>query len=131
MKGVIRITCGLGLSPTHDPVVLFTHSNSTFISILNVIHLQPRKPPPFPLDSDKGPLAEITERMHLYDRRSSIEVAPLISSWEIRPVCSSNTSAQTDDLPETLMACAMGMDGQTMVAVGVRGSVWIWNERRD
>ena len=118
-------------SPTHDPIVLFTHPNSTSVSIFNVIHLQPRKPPSFPLDSDKGDLAETTERMHLHSRRGSIEVVPLISSWEIRTVCSGNTSVQTDSLPDTLMACSMGMDGQTIVAVGVRGSVWIWNERRN
>jgi polycomb protein EED len=116
-------------SPAHDPVVLFTYPNSTLISVLNVIHLQPRKPPSFPLDSEGEHLAETTERMHLGDQRGSIEVSPLISKWEIKTVSSGNTSVQTDDLPETLMASAMGMGGQIIVAVGVRGTVWIWNER--
>jgi len=119
-------------SPTHDPIVLFAYPNSTLISMLNVIHLRPRKPPPFPLYAEGEHLAETTERVHLGDQGGSatIEVSPLISRWELRTVTSSNTPLQTDGLAETLMACAMGMGGQVIAAVGTRGSVWIWHERR-
>jgi polycomb protein EED len=101
--------------------------------MVNVIHLQPRKPPPFPLDSEGERLADTTEQMHLDEQRglARIEGSPPIPRWEVRTISSSNTSAQTGDLSETLMACAMGMGGQIIVAVGVRGSIWIWNERSE
>lgn len=112
-------------TPIHDPVVLFTYPNSTLISMFNVIHLQPRKPPPFPLESEGDHLAETTQKMYLGDQRALVD----IFRWEIKTV-SSNVSALTDESPEMLMTCAMGNGGQTIVAVGVRGSIWIWNERR-
>lgn len=115
-------------SPTHDPVVLFVYPDSALISVLNVIHLQPRKPPPFPFDAEGEHLVETTEQMHLDDRRGSVQGSSFISRWEIN-VSSDNASVQTDDSPEMLMACAMGMGGQILVAVGARGTVWIWNER--
>lgn len=71
---------------------------------------------------------ETTEQMHLDDRRGSVQGSSFISRWEIN-VSSDNASVQTDDSPEMLMACAMGMGGQILVAVGARGTVWIWNER--
>jgi polycomb protein EED len=100
--------------------------------MVNVIHLRPRKPPPFPLDSEGERLANTAEQMHLDEQSgvARIEDSPPIPTWEIKTITPNNT-AQTDDLSETLMACAMGMGGQIIVAVGAKGSIWIWNERSE
>lgn len=109
-------------SPNHDPIVLFTYPNSTIITIFNVIHLEPRKPPPFPLD--EAGLVESAQRMHLVDQvANDIQDRGMpteISGWEIR-------TAETNHESEKLMACAMGRDGEMIIGVGVKGSIWVWS----
>jgi len=51
-------------SPYHDPLILFTAMNSGKITMMNVTHFEPRKPPPFPLDED---VVEMTQRLRLED----------------------------------------------------------------
>ncbi|RDB28613.1 Polycomb group protein FIE1 [Hypsizygus marmoreus] len=114
-------------SSSHDPVVLFTYPKSTSITMFNVIHLQPRKPPPFPLD--EASLVENTERMHLIDvagKDPRVEdLPPEVSGWELR-----TTSNPESDDSERLMDCAMGMNGDMIMGVGAKGTVWIWTRRQ-
>ncbi|GLB36097.1 putative WD domain, G-beta repeat [Lyophyllum shimeji] len=110
-------------SPSHDPIVLFTYPKSNVIRMFNVIHMQPRKPPPFPLEPG---LVEQTQLRS--DDESPLlpprDIPPEIATWEI----TTGTKASAD--LESLTACAMGMDGTTIIGVGVKGSMWIWKARR-
>ena len=119
-------------SPNHDPVVLFTSPNSAIISLFNVIYLQPRKPPSFPYDDERDGLAETARQLRLDDPRGSsrVELSPTIFRWEMRtvPADISSQPQHTSDEHENLLACAMGMGGRTVLAVGVKGSIWVWNK---
>ncbi|KAF5385221.1 hypothetical protein D9615_001474 [Tricholomella constricta] len=112
-------------SPSHDPFVLFTYPKSNVIKMFNVIHLQPRKPPPFPFDEANLDLVESAERMHLGG--PSRNIPPEIEGREINMASS---TAEADGESDRLMACAMGMNGTTIVGVGVKGTIWIWKAQR-
>ncbi|KAF8078681.1 WD40-repeat-containing domain protein [Lyophyllum atratum] len=113
-------------SPSHDPVVLFTCPKSNIIRMFNVIHLQPRKPLPFPLDAGQIHLGDGSEAANISRR----DIPPEIATWEL------TTEAETSIEPAKLMACAMGMNGTTIIGLGIKesqvmkGAIWIWKARR-
>jgi len=51
-------------------------------------------------------------------------IPPEIDTWEI------TTAAMASVDSGMLMACAMGMNGTTIIGVGVKGTMWIWKARR-
>jgi len=86
--------------------------------------MQPRKPPPFPLDAID--IVEKAERLGLVDHvatGANPDLPPEISGWEIRiPV-----GTKTGDEGKRLMACAMAMGGGPIIGVGQSGSIWVWD----
>ena len=98
--------------------------------MLNVTHLPVRRPPAFPHDDDD--VAELTTRMRLDDddpnTRSLINQPPPVTGWRLGNNNSTQAKAanvQISDADE-LKACTMGMEGRMIVAVGSRGTVWVW-----
>ena len=101
-----------------------------------------KKKPPIQDDADGTDLAEAAERMNisgtnagegsedgeratqlisgLKNRRPEF-VPPPIESWGIA----------LEDSEENLMNCAMGCDGEAIVGVGSKGSVWVWRHGDD
>jgi polycomb protein EED len=96
-------------------------------------------------DTDGTDLAEAAERMNLGEsnagegnedgegvtqpisgvKNSRPEfVPPPIESWEI-------ALERPEDSEENLMNCAMGCDGEVVVGVGSKGSVWVWRHGDD
>lgn len=99
--------------------------------MLNVTQLSPRKPPPFPIDED---VVAMTKKMRLVDdedeepnffsKRSDL---PTISGWEVETEGVGQTGdTNLNSEPDTLEACAMGMDGRVIVGVGSQDTIWIW-----
>ena len=93
-------------------------------------------------DVDGTDLAEAAERMNISgsnagegneeeirplsgvkNRRPEF-VPPPIESWEI-------ALERPEDSEENLMDCAMGCDGEAIVGVGSKGSVWVWRHGDD
>ncbi|KAH0590803.1 hypothetical protein H2248_000926 [Termitomyces sp. 'cryptogamus'] len=108
-------------SPTHDPVVSFTYPKFNSIKLFNVIHLHPRKPPPFPFDVLNMEIGEHLNENGERGIRSQTDIPPEVSGWEISPVAGT--------VGEEILACAMGMEGTTLIGVGSKegkGIIWIW-----
>lgn len=112
-------------SLSHEPIVLFPYENS--IRMLNVTHLPPRfavAPPPPPIVQDDD-MADIMRRARINDDEENEEdntPAPCPDvpvEWEI----SVSTGKRKG---EDLLACTMGADGDLIVGVGAKGSVWMW-----
>jgi hypothetical protein len=115
-----------------DPLVLLSISATNKIRILNLVSLPSRKPPPFPDDAE---MIQMAQRMTLSESREEgepdvddgpmviVDGHPELEGWDIAV-----NGADTEY--ETIEACAMGLDGTTIVGVGSRGSTWIWVEER-
>jgi hypothetical protein len=101
----------------HDPVILFTHPDSPTITLFNLVNMQPRQRPPFPDDAHL-----LKDRFDKHIRRDPPDQ---ITGWEIT-IPASATDYETGS---NLMACAMDKSGKTIVGVGHRGSVWVWETR--
>lgn len=108
-------------------------------------HLQPRfvsGPPPFPLDVDEEDMAQamvdqdsMVQAMEMTNlsgdnvqkekKLVSVASSPMLpSEWQLRRRDGSMGS------DERILACKMGVGGAVIVAVGERGSVWIWVAER-
>ncbi|KAG6814078.1 hypothetical protein H0H92_003125 [Tricholoma furcatifolium] len=108
-------------SSNHDPIVSFTYPKLNQIKLFNIIHLQPRKPPPFPFNE-----SSMVKGEHLDDFGEKA-----ISSQKMLPTEALGWELPTADgvAKEELIACAMGNDGTTVVGVGSnegKGALWIW-----
>ena len=133
-------------SPHHDPLILFTMMKSGKITMMNVTHFSPRKPPPFPLDQD---VVAMTQKLRLDDDvaesgpghndtsgtgdedETHLQVdedpsfrprsdLPRINGWDIE-------APPTDSLENDLEICAMGMGGRLLIGVGTKGTIWVWH----
>jgi polycomb protein EED len=126
-------------SPYHDPLLLFITLDPKTLCMLNVTHLSPRKPLPFP--RDEGVVVEMTRRMRLdddddddddgndngrSDRQNNNHAPPRIGGWTIG--IGGNGQARSSDENDKLEACAMGLEGRIIVGVGSRGTVWLWTK---
>lgn len=52
-------------------------------------------------------------------------IVPQILGWEIRTTSSIQDNENESDM---LMACAMGMSGETVIGIGAKGTMWVWNK---
>jgi len=89
-------------------------------------------------DADGTDLAEAAERMNISGEGSEGITRPIsgvkntrpefvpppIEGWEI-------ALERPEDSEEKLMDCAMGCDGEVIVGVGSKGSVWVWRHGDD
>jgi polycomb protein EED len=66
----------------------------------------------------------VTEQIHGVINRRPEFVPPLIEGWEITP-------ERPENVEERLMNCAMGCDGELIVGIGSKGSVWVWRQGDD
>lgn len=110
-----------------------------------VIKLKKKPPIQDDADADGTDLAEAAERMNISgsnagegneDGEGVIQpitgvknsrpefVPPPIEGWEI-------ALERPEDSEENLMNCAMGCDGEVIVGVGSKGSVWVWRHGDD
>lgn len=106
-------------SPYRDPLILIAYPNSNKIMIVNIVNLQPCKPPPFPLDNP-----EYSPGIGLLAiPRKHISEVPEVSGWEISIPCDSDSDEES-----LLRTCAMDMSG-TIIAAGHKGTLWLWNNR--
>jgi hypothetical protein len=115
--------------------VLLSISATNKIRILNLVSLPSRKPPPFPDDAE---MIQMAQRMTLSESREEgepdvdggpmviVDGYPELEGWDIAV----KEADRADTEYETIEACAMGLDGTTIVGVGSRGSTWIWVEER-
>jgi len=61
----------------------------------------------------------VSEQIHGFINRRPEFVPPLIEGWEI-------ALERPEDAEEKLMNCGMGCDGEVIVGVGSKGSIWVW-----
>ncbi|KAF9457454.1 WD40-repeat-containing domain protein [Collybia nuda] len=111
-------------SPTHDPIVLITRPGSSSILVYNVVHLQPRKPPPFLVD--QVDLVESTQNIHLSGGLGPgvhLETMP----WTLQAGMDDSSQHKPSDC---LMRCAMGKGGTTIVGASTEGTLQIWKIKR-
>lgn len=105
--------------------------------MLNLSHLEPRKPPTFPPDIVEKEVDEITaqtKRTRLSegpDEPTSVVRRPVdgpqkISGWELKLSEYPRVPDRPDTAGETLACCAMGDGGSFIVGLGSRGSIWLW-----
>ncbi|KAF8898804.1 hypothetical protein BD779DRAFT_39049 [Infundibulicybe gibba] len=101
-------------STWHDPIALLTFPGATSLSMINLAHLHPRKPPPFPYEA----VSVDGDRRHLTaSEPEGNERTNRLPGWTI------NTESVAG---EALEACFMGMEGKAIVGVGTKGSIWFW-----
>lgn len=108
-------------SDGHDPLVLFAYPDSDTVSILNLSHLRPCRPPPCPWVIDD--VAELAKRMRLdqgdeaYFFKGS-DGPPLVTGWRLHPPAHSEH--------EKVRSCAMTQNGAYIISIGSKGSIWLW-----
>ena len=121
-------------SLTHDPVILVPSGDALSLYLSNVTHLQPRfapGPPPFPLDNQDD-MVQALEKTHLSGDDVQVEGKLVsVASWPMLPnEWELRRRDGTMGSDERIVASRMGVGGAVIVAVGERGSVWIWVAER-
>ncbi|THH16816.1 hypothetical protein EW146_g3895 [Bondarzewia mesenterica] len=103
-----------------DPLILLPLSNT--LRIINVCHLSPREPPPFPLDEPE--VVMMTKRMRLEEPDQ--EEREDLGTWQEDLGWKIVLGAPGEQEVEEIEAANMGLDGRVIAAVGRKGSLWIW-----
>ncbi|KIM48256.1 hypothetical protein M413DRAFT_61975 [Hebeloma cylindrosporum] len=140
-------------TPEHDPLIFFVYPGARSFSFTNASLMSPREHPPIPAavaklkkkppqdDEDGTDLAEAAERMNISGGNAGEDnepqpstgvkntrppdfVPPPIIGWGI-------ALRDPEDSEEKLMNCAMGCNGEVIVGVGSKGSVWVWGRGDD
>ncbi|KAI0048364.1 WD40 repeat-like protein [Auriscalpium vulgare] len=110
---------------THDPIILFPFSNS--VRILNIVDIPAKVPPPHPPKNAEDEAADAVAGLKLDDEDeveganengAEVEVQDWAADlgWQV--------IARASD--ETMQGVEVGLDGMLMVAIGNRGSIWVW-----
>jgi len=103
------------------------------IRLHNVADFKPRGTPPFPHDQDD--VSDLTGRLHLDDDgdddddddddaqvpSQKIALSPLVKRRDI----------VAPEGEENLQAAVLGFHGLSLVALGLKGRVWIWTDTTD
>jgi len=104
-------------SDCHDPLVLLTDRQNNTISILHVPSLPTPGPSPFP-DRGSGDTVGDDGRQPTEADRTAL---PLGKTWDI----------QVNPMKgERIEGLDMGHGGKMIVALGSKGSVWLWAAER-
>ncbi|TFK77154.1 hypothetical protein BDN72DRAFT_783997 [Pluteus cervinus] len=109
-----------------DPLLCVLYPDSTSISVLNIAKLEPRHPPPFPMDdpdivaSIKRPRVDPSGVVNTVQTQSN----PLPSMWSV------GLDGIEGQPLATIEACAITRSGTVVAGVGTNGTLWIWCLRK-
>ncbi|KAH9950406.1 hypothetical protein B0H21DRAFT_723297 [Amylocystis lapponica] len=113
-------------SPTHDPLLLIPMDR--IIRVINITHLRPREPPPFPMDKE---VVELTSRMQsnkipeasqTSQRSRLVLLLDAVEGWDVSVAVA---QARRPELPP-IAACEMAFGGGAVLGIGERGTLFIW-----
>jgi len=109
----------------HPPVIFITIEDT--IHVLSPIHFKSREtPPPFPIDTEDSELvlSTATQNMSINEQTAAEDNARSDSDdwWRI-------VAEKGGKKAQCLQACAVGEDGDLLVAVGENEEVWVWRNK--
>ena len=103
------------------------------IRLHNVADFQPRQRPPFPLDETDGDEVAALSRLHLDEEGDDSDhvTAPIAPQ---KTTFSPPLDGQDIIVPEaedSVQAATFGCHGQSLMALGANGRIWIWTNAVD